>query len=93
MTRGEQPAVALVREVTEESGLTIKVEGPLEVCAESDLPFLEIVMKCELVAGDFQPSDEVDRAMHVDADNIPEDMRQAQKQIILNYLSKKDKSE
>jgi len=88
MERGEQPDAALMREVKQESGLDIEVEGPIDVCADPGLPFLEIVMKCKLIAGDFRPSDEVDSVAYIDLDTIPQDIGKYQKNIIANFFSK-----
>jgi 8-oxo-dGTP diphosphatase len=60
MQRGEQPAAAIVREVNEETGLTIEIERLLTARTFA-LPRLDVVFVCRIAGGDVRPSVETPR--------------------------------
>ena len=92
MNRKEQPDSALVREVFEESGLRIEVEGPYKVFSESTAPMLEVVMRAHMIEGDFSPSDEVDKMLAVSKFNIPEQIKPTQREVIEEFFNAKEKN-
>ncbi|OKJ13591.1 NUDIX hydrolase [Kitasatospora sp. CB01950] len=69
---GEQPADAVVREVLEETGVTVRPERissvftlPASVCANGDrVQFLNVAFRCRYLAGDAHVND--DESLAVD---------------------------
>ena len=57
MQRGERPEDALVRELREETGLSIRVEELLDA-RSFRLPRLDVVYRCRVTAGEPRPSGE-----------------------------------
>ncbi len=59
LKRHEDPAAGMVREIMEESGLTIRVTRPLLARSGSEFERLDLIFACELLGGQFRPSAEV----------------------------------
>ena len=71
---GEDPIAAVERECLEETGLTIKSTGLINVLSGQEHPrgaHLIIFYRAEIVAGDLTPSDDVDRVSFFDRSNLP----------------------
>ncbi len=60
MERGEQPEAAIVREVQEETGLTVSIEHLL-TARTFGLPRLDVVYVCRVTGGHLRPSAETPR--------------------------------
>jgi 8-oxo-dGTP diphosphatase len=71
MERGEQPADALRRELSEEAGLQVELTTLYEVRADSHRPHLNIVFRGRYLAGEFQASTEVSEARFFPKDRLP----------------------
>ena len=90
LKRGENPVSALCREVAEESGFAVEIRQPLFVDSAPAMGTLEIMYLARLIGGDFLPSAEVDDCRWFSPDeDLPEDMKAAQKRIIHEIRLKK----
>ena len=70
---GEDPADAIRREIREESGLEVKVLGPLEIVRSEEMPRLEVLFQAELLGKmRFQRSHEVSEARFFPVEALPE---------------------
>jgi len=71
---GEDPAEAAMRECLEETGLSVRITGVLEVIAgqehERGADFI-IVYHAELVSGELSPADDADAAEWFARDQLP----------------------
>jgi len=68
---GEQPADAVVREIFEETGITVEVERFL--LAKTWTPArVGLYYLCRIKEGEFQPSDEVSEIGYFSKDNLPD---------------------
>jgi 8-oxo-dGTP diphosphatase len=71
---GEDPARAAERECLEESGLSVRVTGLLEVIAGRDHPRgadFVIYYRAEIVSGELRPADDADAAEFFPLDGLP----------------------
>jgi 8-oxo-dGTP diphosphatase len=68
---GEDPALAIEREIMEESGLRVRVVRPLWVGRNHTLPSVDITFLACLEGGDFRPSLEVSEARYFPAGALP----------------------
>ena len=62
--RGEDPVETIMREILEETGLTVEVLGPLTVQRES-ARHLTLVYRAGVTSGTFRPSTEVSEVRFV----------------------------
>ncbi|MFT3891452.1 MAG: NUDIX domain-containing protein [Anaerolineales bacterium] len=68
---GEQPEVAVVREMFEETGMKVEIKKLL--FARSWVPArVGMYYLCRIIEGEFQPSDEVDQIGYFSKDNLPD---------------------
>jgi ADP-ribose pyrophosphatase YjhB (NUDIX family) len=68
---GEQPEEGVIREVYEESGLTIRVERLLSAESSRMFKHVTLVYLCRIVNGEFRESDEVSAMAYFDVNNLP----------------------
>lgn len=68
---GEQPEEGVIREVYEESGLTIQVERLLSAESSRMFKHVTLVYLCRIVAGEFRESDEVSDMAYFDVKDLP----------------------
>jgi ADP-ribose pyrophosphatase YjhB (NUDIX family) len=71
---GEDPAHAAERECLEETGLTVQVTGLMDVIAGQEHPrgaHILIVYKAEIISGEINPGDDVDRVQFFDFHKLP----------------------
>ena len=72
---GEDPIEAVCRECLEETGLTVRVIGLLDVMYGQEHPrgaHIVIVYRAEMLEGQLQSGDDVDGAAFFDLDHLPE---------------------
>ena len=92
---GEQPAVGLVREILEETGVTARVKRVLSVEATNQIThvngdqtfFLDVAFVCEPIAGDARVND--DESIDVDwfpLTDLPDSLPERQRACVQRYL-------
>jgi 8-oxo-dGTP diphosphatase len=73
---GEDPRAAAVREVREETGIDIRITRLIDVCGPDPAPrgkaSIAILFEGEVLGGEVQPDDDVDRAAFLARDEIPD---------------------
>ncbi len=67
----EAPAAAIRREIHEETGLRVRVVGPLLIENSDLVRRLDLIYLCELESGTFRASPEVVAARYFSADSLP----------------------
>jgi len=77
----EDPARGIVREISEESGLEVRVLRPLLIENALRVRRLDLVSLCEYVDGEFRPSPEVDAMQFFRRESLP-DMLPSQRDVI-----------
>ncbi|HKX17036.1 MAG TPA: NUDIX hydrolase [bacterium] len=82
--RGEDPGDAIVREIAEETGLTIEVLGPLTVQQEGARHFT-IVYAARVTGGAFRSSAEVSEVRFVASGDWPVGLRRDHKALIVRF--------
>lgn len=70
--RGEQVARAAEREVMEETGLEVRVEGVVGVYSQSGHPVILVVYDSVIVGGVLQPGEEASDARFFPLEDLPE---------------------
>ena len=78
----ETPPQALVRELAEETGLTVQVGGLVALEREPTLPVVRGAYLCRVVSGVFSPSIEVAEARYFALDDLPPSVRPIQRKLI-----------
>lgn len=71
---GEDPIAAIEREGLEETGLTIKTTGLIDVLSGQEHPrgaHIIIFYRAEIIAGELIPGDDVDRVSFFDRSDLP----------------------
>lgn len=71
---GEDPVQAAERECLEETGLQVRIVKLLDVLAGQEHPrgaHIVIFYRAEIVSGDLQPADDVDRVAFFSVDHLP----------------------
>lgn len=68
---GEQPEEGVIREVYEESGLTIAVDRLLFADSSKLFHHVTLVYLCRIVEGEFRESDEVSEMNYFDVNDLP----------------------
>lgn len=71
LERSEDPPLAIAREIREESGLEVRILGPLWVGRDKFYPRLDIIYLGQVENGDFHPSPEVSEARYFSIDDLP----------------------
>jgi len=80
--RGEDPADAVVREITEETGLRVHILAPLAIQREAPR-HLTVVYLARLDGGTFRPSGEVAEARFIPPGQWPAGLREDHEALIL----------
>lgn len=70
--RNERLEDALVRELAEETGLTISVGAPFQINSDYPRPQLDIAFLCRYQGGTFRPSPEIAELRFCAVDALPE---------------------
>lgn len=86
--RGEDPVDTIVREIAEETGLTIEVLGPLTVQQEGPR-HLTIVYAAEVTDGAFRSSAEVSEVRFVASGDWPVGLRDDHKGLIERFATRR----
>ncbi|GIK11290.1 MAG: hypothetical protein BroJett001_33560 [Chloroflexota bacterium] len=71
LKKGEQPKVAIEREIAEEIGLKVQVVKPLIIESDNEWARLDLVFLCNFVDGEMKSSDEVSSAKFFPVNNLP----------------------
>jgi len=71
LMKGEQPKVAIEREIAEEIGLKVQVIKPLIIESDNEWARLDLVFLCNFVNGEMKSSDEVSSAKFFPVNNLP----------------------
>jgi len=79
--RGEAPEDAVVREILEETGLTVEVARPLTVQPESPV-HLTVVYAARVAGGSFRPSPEVSEVRFLEPGLYPDGLREDHRALI-----------
>ncbi len=69
---GEDPEKAIVREVKEETGYKIDVEGLIKAVSANEDRHISLIYFCKIVDGAFQPSPEISKVQYYPSDNLPD---------------------
>ncbi len=86
---GEDAATAVVREVYEESGFHVQVVRPLYIGGSNREHRIDLIFLCELLGGNFHPSDEVSEARFFTMDELPAILNPLQYDEILQIAAQK----
>lgn len=71
LERGEDPELAIAREIHEEAGFSVRILRPLWVGRDKFYPRLDIVFLGQVEDGVFQASNEVDEARYFPINDMP----------------------
>ncbi len=88
--RGEAPWDAVVREVKEETGLTVAVERIVGIYSKPEQDDLVFSYKCNVVSGDIQLSAEAKDIRYFSVQELPRNIVQKQVERIQDYFAKGD---
>jgi 8-oxo-dGTP diphosphatase len=93
LEHGEQPDRALVREVSEETGLDVELTGLSGVFSDPTRPHIEVVYDGRALGGSFKPSLEIDEIRFCGMEDLPS-LRPDQLRLVREALSRgKEKHE
>ncbi|GAB4579456.1 MAG: hypothetical protein Fur0022_21940 [Anaerolineales bacterium] len=81
----EDPATGIVREIREETGLTVRVLRPLLIENAMIFRRLDLIYLCEITGGEFRSSSEVDAMQFFSRTSLP-NMLFSQRQSILKIF-------
>jgi ADP-ribose pyrophosphatase YjhB (NUDIX family) len=90
MKAREDPDCAIEREISEETGLSIRIDRPLMALATEDRPQISIIYLCTIQGGDFQPNAEVSRIQFFDFPDFPARLLPSERKIIERAFSMLD---
>lgn len=86
LRRGESLGASLVREMREETGLEIRIDGLYRELSGFRQPRIEAVFLCSITGGSFRPSEEVSAHRFVSpGDPLPINPRH--RDVVLSYFS------
>lgn len=71
LEKGEQPTMALQREIYEETGFEIEIIKQVEQYADPHYARLDLIYLCRITGGTFTPSDEILSATFFSKDDLP----------------------
>jgi len=72
LKHGEEPEEAVVRELFEETGLTVKPERLLLIKNSSARDQIGLFYWSEILSGSFRPSDEISEIRYFDVNDLPD---------------------
>ena len=82
---GEDPEVAIVRELQEETGFEIEVQRLLRVVSAREEHHISLIYLCDIVDGSFAPTPEISAAEYFSVDALP-DMLHTEKVLITQIV-------
>ncbi len=92
MEWGEHPTDTAIREVKEETGLTVRLTGFFEVYSGTDDPRVNAILllyHAERIDGNLQPSDDAEEARFFSFDNLPEKIAfESHRRAIADYYAR-----
>lgn len=83
---GETPWAGVVREVVEETGLTVVVEELAGVYVKPEVEEIVFSFVCRVVGGDITPTDEADRSEYFALEHLPPNMSRKQYERIADAM-------
>jgi 8-oxo-dGTP diphosphatase len=89
--RGETPWECVVREVKEETGLTVIVEKLVGIYSKPEEGDLVFSFKCQIVAGDIQTTEEAKEIKYFGVDEFPPNIIRKQVERIKDYIATPDR--
>ncbi len=86
---GESPWTAAVREVEEETGLSVRVIRSLGIYSKPDKHEIVFSFLCEIIGGELQITDEADELDFFSPTALPENLLEKQRERIHDWQSDK----
>lgn len=83
----ESPEDGLIREVYEETGLTLQITGLSRTIVGQKPSRVEIIFRGRISEGTFRPSTEISEILYCSVDHWPDGLPQGQRKIIKEVLS------
>lgn len=77
----EEPEIAIVRELQEETGFEIEAKRVLKAVSAKEDHHISLVYLCKIKKGSFQPTPEISGVQYFSTDNLP-DMLRTEKALI-----------
>lgn len=84
----ENPVSALQREVREETGLSVRIDGPAHIIYDSQPHRVELVFRGQITGGTFRPSSEITDICYCEPGNWPEGLPEEHQKLIELVLRK-----
>lgn len=72
---GEEPEIAIVRELREETGFEIEAKRVLRAISAKEDHHISLVYLCKIKKGSFQPTSEISDVQYFSTDNLPDILR------------------
>lgn len=88
--RGETPWECAIREVKEETGLTVTIEKLIGIYSKPEEDDLVFSYKCQIVDGDIQTTEEAKEIKYFGIDELPPNIISKQVERIKDYLADLD---
>ena len=83
---GEDPEVAIVRELYEETGFEIEVKRLLKAVSAREDHHISLIYLCTILDGSFAPTPEISSVQYFSTNNLP-DMLHTEKTLILQIVT------
>ena len=90
--RGEEVGRAAEREVMEETGLEVRVEGVVGVYSQAGHPVILVVYDSVIVGGSLEPGEEASDARFFDAADLPELAFERDATVLQDWKSYREKA-
>jgi len=84
---GESPWTAVVREVKEETGISVKVECLLGIYSKPDKQEVVFSFLCRILEGDLHLTDEADELAFFSPASLPANLLEKQRERIIDWQS------
>ncbi len=78
----EDPALAIQREISEETGLSVRVARPLFLKSFQDHPQISIIFLCYPTGGVFRSNAEVSKTQYFPLDALPERLLPSERELV-----------
>ena len=90
LKKNESPWDGVIREVKEETGLSVKVNKLIGVYSKTEKEEIVFSFECQIVSGDITLSDEADRIEYFSVKDLPNNTVPKQVERIKDYFNKQD---